>query len=775
MRAFIDGVARVMHRRPRLWAALLVSLPVALFYAPLLLGTHTFPKGDFTDHFLPFALFHADALRSLHLPVWNPHLYAGHPFLADTQAAVFYPISTLIEGATLWLGDAAARLYWLQIEAVVETMLAGGFVFLLVRALGADRWASVLGGLVFALSGYLTAYPPLQLAILRTVVWLPALLWILLRMAQSPRMWRWPLALVLAGTFTLFGGHPQTWLHGGYLAVAWTIFLFVSIGRTRGWAAGLRFLLLVAMAGLGALVLSAAQLLPSLEFTLLSVRASVDYAFVSGGFPLDDAWQLLLPGVLSLWSPLFVGVPALILAVSAFVLPVPAQFLLKHIVGWRAATWFFGVVMLIALLVSFGENGFLYPMVYEWLPGWRLFRGQERAALLVALPLSILAGMGAHLLASAPTRMRRALAIGGAGILVIAIAGYYIGWQRLGHTAIANPAYWRVAGLTFATVLLTVLLLWQAGWSFLRSAGVLLVAVGALFVANWGINLEAITPGERVAQSPEIVAVQQEVAAASSNGTLPGRVYNEYRVYEDYAMRADVEDLWGSSPLRLARYARFNEQFPLDRWWTLTGVGDVLTWRADLFEPSEVLGTFPQATDSTYLHRLTETSPRAWFVTGASVADDDTAFAFLGNHAFDLSTRAILPLESGAIDTQGEVLEAEVTARRIDNETLALDVSAPQAGLLVVAENWMPGWRIRSYGIGADDTTQIMGMPAFVPQRANLSFIAIPLPAGVHELTLAYEPDSVRYGLWISALALLLWAAVALWRLLLSPREKGEG
>ena len=64
-------------------------------------------------------------------------------------------------------------------------------------------------------------------------------------------------------------------------------------------------LLLAAVVFLG---LSAAQLLPSLEFAQLSVRANVEYAYVSGGFPLQDTWQMLLPGVLTVYSPLYVGV-----------------------------------------------------------------------------------------------------------------------------------------------------------------------------------------------------------------------------------------------------------------------------------------------------------------------------------------------------------------------------------------------------------------------------------------------------------------------------------
>ena len=104
----------------------------ALFYAPILLGLRTFPDGDFTHHFLPFSLFQQGELLAGRLPVWNPYTYGGHPFLADVQAAVFYPLSNLVLGLTLPWRDPGARLYFLQVEAIVQVALAGFFTYLLL-------------------------------------------------------------------------------------------------------------------------------------------------------------------------------------------------------------------------------------------------------------------------------------------------------------------------------------------------------------------------------------------------------------------------------------------------------------------------------------------------------------------------------------------------------------------------------------------------------------------------------------------------------------------
>ena len=50
------------------------------------------------------------------------------------------------------------------------------------------------------------------------------------------------------------------------------------------------------------------------------------------------------------------------------------------------------------------------------------------------------------------------------------------------------------------------------------------------------------------------------------------------------------------------------------------------------------------------------------------------------------------------------------------------------------------------------------GLDLLVPQRANLTLIGVPVPAGAVDFELIYDPRSVRVGLWISltTLAILL-------------------
>ncbi len=223
-------------RRRRLRALLGYLVLAALFYLPQLLGIRSFPAGDFNQHFLPFSLWQRAELLAGRLPVWNPYTYGGHPFLADVQAAVFYPVSNLLLGLTVAFASPAARLYVLEVEAGLHVVLAGFFTYLLVYEFYRRQLPAFLAGAVFAFSGYLTGYPPLQLAVLRTAVWLPLVLWLLLRAFDdrygSP--WRWTVYAAPAFTVAFLAGHTQTFLFVAYAVAAWLATLCgLAVWRAR--------------------------------------------------------------------------------------------------------------------------------------------------------------------------------------------------------------------------------------------------------------------------------------------------------------------------------------------------------------------------------------------------------------------------------------------------------------------------------------------------------------------------------------------------------------
>ncbi|MSP12597.1 MAG: hypothetical protein EXR62_06530 [Chloroflexi bacterium] len=779
----------------------------ALFYAPLLLRQRFLPPGDFTYHFLPFSVFQQHELAAGRLPLWNPYTYAGHPFLADVQAAVFYPLSNLLLLLTLPWSSAAGRLYFLQAEAALHLALAGFFTYLLVRTLTGERWAAFLAGTIFAFSGYLTGYPPLQLAILRTAIWLPLILWILYlaaaRNSESDRN-RWILwiAAAIAYACAFLAGHSQTFLHLSYVVAAWlAILCCAGWQRVKGdRAAQFRLWLGILLFYALFLLLVAAQLLPSLEFSRLTIRANLDYTAASGGFPLQDTWQLLFPNLLSFFSPLYIGIVGFGLALFALAgvglgrflqpgnefLPARSEGLL---ISYRTGVTFFGVLALLSLLVSYGGNSFLYPVLYRWAPGWNLFRGQERAAFVVALAGSILAGYGAALLRYAPIIWRKWFTIGWAVSLIGATIVFTLIWQSSGKSGAAQAPFVIVAAKTGGIALLFGVLFWQRRLDRWLMPLLLTCAILDLFSVNYGTNLNTTNTVRDSVGLPEIGALQAQIRQEAQDApNLPGRVANEYRVYEDYGMLAsleghtDIEDTGGSSPLLLARYAALFKDFPRDRAWRLAGVGYFLTWARDIAEPHTLIGEFPQAQDTTYLHQLISSHPRAWVVDQVQLEPETGAVDLLADKTFDLNRMALVspdsccpgmsPNTSPAALQQMHILAApghnNINLQRLTPNRIRAEVESEQGGMLVISENWMPGWSATINSI--QPATQQPQTNTFPVMRTDYTFIGIPLAAGKSTIDLVYWPDSIRIGVVISGATLALLILYALWQYFTAKR-----
>ena len=251
--------------------------------------------------------------------------------------------------------------------------------------------------------------------------------------------------------------------------------------------------------GLLTLAFSAVQLLPSLEFTRLSVRSSVDYAYVSGGFPVQDGWQLLFPDILTQFSPLFIGIPGLALAALGLTRlrkTHPGRDLTPN----RYFPLFFALITGLSLLLSLGDNGFLYPLFYRYVPGWNLFRGQERTAYLATFGLSVLAGYGMVALPALSLRARRLA--GGGLVIAVAVAGLIFGifWQRVGRGALSGWAFVAVGLLSLLVALAVAWLLWQKGMGDLAGMGAGGAGDSRAYVGQWGNKCGCFRP------SPQDVA-----------------------------------------------------------------------------------------------------------------------------------------------------------------------------------------------------------------------------------------------------------------------------
>ena len=217
-----------LWRNPDLRAIVVLALLWLLFFwrlfTPSAADQASLAKGDFSGQFVAFAGYQYQRMSQGEIPLWNPYNNGGMPFIADTQAAVFYPPRWI----TLALSALAGAWSYnaLQLEMAFHALAYSVLMYLFVRRLTWARphstLAALISAIVIAYGGYATSYPPLQLAILEAAIWFPlAALGILEATRRRNLAWRW---LALAGFglgMSWLAGHPQTSWFMTYLLVAY--------------------------------------------------------------------------------------------------------------------------------------------------------------------------------------------------------------------------------------------------------------------------------------------------------------------------------------------------------------------------------------------------------------------------------------------------------------------------------------------------------------------------------------------------------------------------
>ncbi|MBI3977396.1 MAG: YfhO family protein [Chloroflexi bacterium] len=724
----------------------------------------SFPRGDFYDHYYAFAYFRAQELGAGRLPLWYPHAYGGGPFLADIQSAVFYAPGWLTTLVALPRGYPVVAL---EAEVVAHIFLAGALTYLFARRVfrsppisgaqaddgeaverAAGRFlAPLTAAVVFAFGGYLASYPPLQVAILEAQVWLPLILLCLHSATEpdltQPRRLAWSAGAALALGLSILAGHPQSAMYVLYGTLAYTLHRLACRAADAGHRAALAEALPVLLSLPLGLAIAAAQLVPTVELMRLSTRAAASYSFTWWGFPLRDLLQILLPGSVSLWSPMYIGLVPLGLAGLAL---------------WRRPAreiGFWAGLAVGALLLSFGGHTVAYSFLYLLAPGFGLFRDQERAVYLFSFAMAMLAGSGMRvwlMSGLAPDRLRP-----GAQRFLVAALVLFVALAALSATEAAGGKTERLVAPSAFLVILAGLV---AGLIELRRRGITSRAIGGLTVAlivfdlftvSWQTNVLEVPPQAHFAPTPVTRALQAEVGDY--------RAHNHFQLPLNYGAVYGIEDVLGESPLQIKRYRDLREALPRERFWTLLHVKYLITWESSVPNATR-LASAPTPADpkkETHLHRLPEPNPRAFVAHAAVVADGEDALALLASDGFDLRRQVVLAQAPSLPLPGGEPSPATVVERHPDR--IAVETAPDRPGILTLSEVDYPGWR-----------ATVDGRPAPVV-RVNYVLRGVPLPPGQHRVELVFDPLSVKLGIAITALALVGTAAalVGLWLL---PRRR---
>lgn len=760
--------------RDLLAVGVLGGLTVGFFWRPLLAGDVWTPAdgGDLVSFLYPLYRFVAEELRSGRVPLWNPYLYGGAPFIGEVQAGVFYPLNLAL--ALLFPPQFPyERMEWLS---AFHIFLAGLNMYLFLRWLPGmpapasegepkpcpvRRPVAVAGAVAFMFSDlFLTHFGNLNL--IAVFSWLPLAFGLfMLGMDRG----KWPHALaagVVVGVATL-AGHLQMTVFTALALAFLALWEFGAGWRERRmrdlgtW----RPLARLALCGLVTVGLSSLVLLPAVEFARESVRAA-------WGYSQTVEYSLSPPQLIGLLIPQFFGRgPALHWGVWP---RVEAGYLGLLPLVLVAATWLFRRDRLTGMLTALGLLALLlalgiYAILHGWLtalvPGLGQLRASARFVGLMDFGLAALAALGLDAILSIPpweqpvplVRLQEGLrkAVLGTWLVPVPLAylALLLGQDRDPQIVVRLSV--TLIGVTLFAVWLTASWAWLAAlrtrWVGTAGAGVLAVALIFLDLASNGAYMDLGTedPSARFHAHPALVAFLKGDADLFRIDT---RTDVERWWQPNTALVHRLQDVGGvANPLTLASYQQYWEGMGgrSSRLYDLLNVKYVITPRGAPMDTAKFQVAFDGDPDLV-VYRNTGFLPRAFLVNRAISAEGKAARDFVHAPTFD-PTRQIVVEGGPALEgTAAEPGRAQVVA--YPGDRIEVQVDAVETAYLFLSEVFYPGWR-----------AEVDGEPAPI-YRANGLFRTVLVPAGQHRVVLTFSPRSWRVGLGLSLVAWLGAAGV---------------
>ncbi len=755
-------------RRPgpqALAAAALAAIVLATFSGALS-SSRVFFERDIASYWYPHRAALRAALAEGSVPLWNPWIGFGAPFLADgSSSQLAYPPTWLLLGLPLALQ--------FKVLAIGHCLLAAFGAAALARRLGGTALAGAVAGGAYALSGPMLSALGLYHHFAGAAI-MPWTLWALEGLLQRASVGR-AVVLGLVAAVEVLAGSGDLVLMTALLGLG-RLALHATGARGPGLGALARTL---ALAAALAASVSAVQWLPTVERGVSGLRASQDLRTRSywslhpasladllvprlvseASLPVAER-QRLFEGREPLLSCLYLGVVTLVLGALAVTLREP-----------RAAPLAGGAALFVVL--ALGRHAPLYALLVD-LPGFSLMRYPQKHLLPAALCLALLAAAGTGALARRWTEPERRRA----RVLALVLLAVALGLAAAAARQPAGPdGALAISKLARSAVLLAIaalpLLRRPEGAAVRPPAAAMLLALGALDLVLVGRGTNDLAPEALYAQRPaalELLAGAPRLHAASESAAClaPGRGPAGWRPSWVAAL-GFLDTLRPPSGIRFGLFGSYDGEF--------TGLGPRFAAaftevvRADLARPEALrllqlgsvdrvaclggvvpAGLEPIATLETplacplQLLAVPAALPRA-YVASVERPEGRDALAAVLDPGFDARHQVVLP-EARRTDAAGPAAgEARIVARSANSLELAASLEAP--GVLVVTEAFDEGW-----------TAEVDGRAAEV-LRANGLFRAVRLAAGSHQVSFRYRPWPVVAGAWASATGLV--AAGALW------------
>jgi hypothetical protein len=754
-----------------------IIVPGLLFLPALITGKALF-WGTPVMQFIPWKYLAFESLKTGILPLWNPFNGMGAPLLANYQLAFFYPpnwLSYLLAafGGVSWLAWGETLIMALHLSWAAAGMMA------FQKKMQVNLTGQLVSGLAFGMCGFLVARVGF-FSIVIASTWLP---WLMLAGAGLSdhvlngsmgrrRLIRAFLFLWLCIALQLLTGHAQVTYYSLILTASWVM---VRSFRSAGWKGMIKCILSFSGAVLLAVLTTAVQLLPTLEYLLDSQRsASVDYsiAMVYSFWP----WRLLTllfpnffgnPGLGNYWGyanfwedAVYIGILPLV-AVIATLFHLVKKEKQKKWDDKSISTVFFWVVIVFGFVLALGWNTPIFPFLYKHVPTFEMFNGPSRFLIWVEFSLAALAGMGIENWKKPEGRALRWTRLAIAGSAAVSIGAGLSQFYLKGVNVTFIPAAAIAGGLGALTALLALLIPLEGnkrGISLWTAAVVLLVAFD-LFLADWNLNpfIDARFY-QKALPSKSLLDLDETRRVFLPEDSEYRMKFDRFFTFKSHFSTEDWDQLWTANipdtniltgmqmlnnfdPLLPSRFAKLNAYLAILNQDDLVKMLENLS----VTELETTLEGNPEEIQFSAIHGKDQ---YRLYSCAISVADSEEAWTEITGRVDRNAGNLFDPVIIEGYETSDDNtcqkrdvgLVHLVSHKPVE---IILEVNSEVGGWLEIAESWYPGW-----------TAEMDDKPVDV-YPSNYIFKAVKVPAGRHTIVLAYRPVSFIAGAFTTMISLV--------------------